>query len=61
MLGNWAIRGEEPLGLPWGLEPLHTPLPLPRRLVRILRLSYVKVTASLLPEVKRYGGNGRRG
>src|SRR5919202_5006677 len=36
MLGDRPIRGEKPLCLAWGLEPLHAPFPLPRRLVRVL-------------------------
>jgi len=36
MLGNRAVRGEEPLRVPGRLEPLHTPLPLTSGLVRVL-------------------------
>jgi hypothetical protein len=36
MLGNRPRRGEKPLRVPRRLEPLHAPLPLARRLVRIL-------------------------
>src|SRR2546427_11902448 len=36
VLRDRAIRGEEPLGLPRGLEPLHAPLALPGGLVRVL-------------------------
>jgi hypothetical protein len=37
VLGNRTIRGQEPLGVPGGLEPLHASLPLTRGLMRILR------------------------
>jgi hypothetical protein len=37
VLGNRTIRGEEPLRMPGGLEPLHTPLLLARGLMRIFR------------------------
>ena len=37
VLGDGAIRGEEPLGVSWGLEPLHPPLSLTGGLVRIFR------------------------
>ena len=37
VLGDRTIGGEEPLGVPWGLEPLHAPLPLAGRLVGVLR------------------------
>jgi hypothetical protein len=39
MLRNGTIGGEQPLGLPSRLEPLHAPLPLAGGLVRILRPS----------------------
>jgi hypothetical protein len=35
MLGDRTIRGEKPLGVPWGLEALPAPLALPCRLVGI--------------------------
>jgi len=35
MLGDGALGGETPLRVPRGLEPLHAPLPLASRLVRI--------------------------
>ena len=37
MLGDGAIGGEEPLGVPWRFEPLHASLPLAGRLVGVLR------------------------
>jgi hypothetical protein len=37
VLRDRAIRGEETLGLPGGLKPLHAPFPLTRRLMRVLR------------------------
>jgi hypothetical protein len=37
VLGNGTIRREKPLGVPWGLEPLHAPLPLARGLVGVFR------------------------
>ena len=37
VLGDGTISGEEPLGLTRGFEPLHPPLPLACRLVRVLR------------------------
>ena len=37
VLGDRPIRGEKPLGMPWGFEPLHPPLPLAGGLVRVLR------------------------
>jgi hypothetical protein len=37
MLGDGTTGGEEPLGVPKGLEPLHMPLPLAGGLVRVLR------------------------
>jgi hypothetical protein len=37
MRRNGTIRGEKTLGMPWRFEPLHAPLPLAGRLVRILR------------------------
>ena len=37
VLGNRAKRGEKPLGVSRGLEPLHASLPLAGRLVGILR------------------------
>jgi len=37
VLGNGTIRGEKALRMPSGLEPLHAPLALAGRLVRILR------------------------
>jgi hypothetical protein len=36
VLGDRPIRGEKPLGMPWGFEPLHPPLPLAGGLVRVL-------------------------
>ena len=36
VLGDRAVGGKEPLGMPWGLEPLHPSLALARRLVRVL-------------------------
>jgi hypothetical protein len=36
MLGHGTIGGEEALGMPWRLEPLHAPLPLPCGQVRVL-------------------------
>jgi hypothetical protein len=36
MLGHGSRRGEEALGGPWGLEALQAPLPLARRLMRVL-------------------------
>ncbi len=36
VLGNRTIRGEKPLGLSWGLEPLHAPLPLAGGLMGVL-------------------------
>jgi hypothetical protein len=36
VLGHRTIRGQEPLGVPGRLEPLHPPLPLARGLMRIL-------------------------
>jgi hypothetical protein len=35
VLGDRTIRGEEPLGVPGGLEPLHASLPLAGGLVRV--------------------------
>jgi hypothetical protein len=37
VLGNWAIGGEEPLGLPCRLEPLHAPLSLASGLMGVIR------------------------
>ena len=37
VLGNRTIRGEKPLCLSWGLEPLHAPLPLARGLMGVFR------------------------
>jgi hypothetical protein len=37
VLGNRTIRGQETLGVPGRLEPLHASLPLTRGLVGILR------------------------
>jgi hypothetical protein len=37
VLGNRTVRGEKPLGVPWGLKPLHASLPLARRLMGIFR------------------------
>ena len=37
VLVNGAMGGQEPLGLPERLEPLHEPLALAGRLVRVLR------------------------
>ena len=37
MLGDGTIGREEPLGVTWGLEPLHAPLPLMGGPVRVLR------------------------
>ena len=37
VLGDRAIRGEEPLGLCWRLEPLHPPLALAGWLMQIFR------------------------
>jgi hypothetical protein len=37
MLRHGTLGGEEPLGLPGRLEPLHAPLPLAGGLVRMLR------------------------
>jgi hypothetical protein len=34
---RWDLGGKKPLGLAWGLETLHASLPLPGRLVRVLR------------------------
>ena len=36
VLGDGTIGGEKPLGVAWGLEPLHAPLPLAGGLVRVL-------------------------
>jgi hypothetical protein len=36
VLGDRPIRGDKPLGMPWGFEPLHPPLPLAGGLVRVL-------------------------
>ena len=36
MLGDRTIGGEKPLRVARGLEPLHAPLPLTRRLMRVL-------------------------
>ena len=36
MMVNRPIRGEKLLRVSRGLEPLHAPFPLPRRLVRVL-------------------------
>jgi hypothetical protein len=36
ILGNRTIGGEEPLGVPCGLKPLHAPFPLAGRLVGVL-------------------------
>jgi hypothetical protein len=36
VLGDRPIRGEKPLGLAWGLEPLHAAFPAPCWLVRVL-------------------------
>jgi hypothetical protein len=36
VLGDRTIRSQESLSMPWGLETLHAPLPLPGRLVRVL-------------------------
>src|SRR5499427_6641661 len=36
VLGNRAIRGQEALGMPGGLEPLHAMLPLARRPMGVL-------------------------
>jgi hypothetical protein len=36
VLGNRTVCGEKPLRVPGGLEPLHTPFPLPGWLVRVL-------------------------
>jgi len=37
VLRDGSMRGEEALSMPWGLEPLHAPLPLAGGLVRIRR------------------------
>jgi hypothetical protein len=37
VLGNRTIGGEKPLGVPWGLKPLHASLALACRLVGIFR------------------------
>ena len=37
VLGDGTIGREEPLGLAWCFEPVHTLLPLACRLVRVLR------------------------
>ena len=37
MLGDGPVGREEPLGVAWGFDPWHAPLPLPGGLVRILR------------------------
>ena len=37
VLGDRAVCGEKPLRVSGGLEPLHTPLPLTGRLMRVLR------------------------
>jgi hypothetical protein len=37
VLRDGTIGGKKPLGLAWGLETLQASLPLPGRLVRILR------------------------
>ena len=37
VLGNQAMSGEEALRMPRRLKPLHAPLPLACRLMRILR------------------------
>jgi hypothetical protein len=37
VLRDQSIRGKEPLGLPWRLEPLHPPLALTGGLMRVLR------------------------
>jgi hypothetical protein len=36
VLGNGTIRGQEALGVPGGLEPLHPPFPLARGLMGVL-------------------------
>jgi hypothetical protein len=36
VLGDRPIRDEKPLGMPWGFEPLHPPLPLAGGVVRVL-------------------------
>src|SRR5262249_33170982 len=36
VLGNGTIRGQESLGMPCGLEPLHAMLPLARRPMGVL-------------------------
>jgi hypothetical protein len=36
VLGDGPVDGEEPLRVSWGLEPLHPPLSLARRLVGVL-------------------------
>jgi hypothetical protein len=37
VLGDRPIRGEKPLGMPWGFEPLHAPLTLAGRLGGVFR------------------------
>jgi hypothetical protein len=37
VLGETTIGCEEALGVSWGFEPLHAPLPLAGRLVGVLR------------------------
>ena len=50
VLGNGTIRGEEALRVPGGLEPLHAPLPLARRLMGVFRaVIQIPVLAVLHP------------
>jgi hypothetical protein len=48
VLGNRTIRGEKPLCLSWGLEPLHAPLPLAGGLVGVLR-AVIEIAVLPLP------------
>jgi hypothetical protein len=48
VLRDRIIRGEEPLSLTGGLEPLYAPLALPSRLVRVLRLVVARAMLAML-------------
>jgi hypothetical protein len=48
VLGHGTTRGQETLGLPWRLKPLHAPLPLAGGLMSMLR-TVVEITVLTVP------------
>ena len=56
MLGERAIGGEKPVGVPGGHAPLHAPLTLAGRLMRVVR---TVVQVSVLPVLDAKDGQPR--